>query len=138
MPLFKAAWKGAQTINEAVEDHLTSLTSWLVSHLLPLIQAGTTLWDSFRLVEAIHLLKAFSLVSTDTNEGFLSVSMHPLVHAWARDRLSAKQQHEYWVITGCLVCHLPQRHYTVAETRTATPASSADSDIVEDERDVYF
>src|SRR5438045_2673789 len=29
--------------------------------------------------------------------------MHPLIHAWARDRLSPKQQHEYWVTTGCLI-----------------------------------
>ena len=105
LPLFEAAWKGSQTIspNEVGEDDLISLTPWHVSHLPPLMQAGADMWDSSRLVEAIHLLKAFSLVTTDTNEGFLSISMHPLIHGWARDRLSPKPQHECWVTTGCLV-----------------------------------
>jgi tetratricopeptide (TPR) repeat protein len=105
LPLFEAGWKGAQTIspNETGEDNLTRLTPWHVSHLLPLIQAGADRWDSFRLIEALHLLQAFSLLSTDSIEGFLNVSMHPLIHAWARDRLSPKQQHESWVTAGCLV-----------------------------------
>jgi tetratricopeptide (TPR) repeat protein len=105
LSLFEAAWKGAQTISptEISEDDLPSLTPWHVSHLPLLMQVGADLWDSFRLIEAIHLLKAFSLVTTDTNEDFLSVSMHPLIHGWAKDRLNPTRQHECWVTTGCLV-----------------------------------
>ncbi|KIX09329.1 uncharacterized protein Z518_00408 [Rhinocladiella mackenziei CBS 650.93] len=104
-PLFEAGWKGAQAIssNKTDEGDLSRLMPWHVSHLPPLIQAGVRTWDSFRLFEAIYLLKAFSLVSTDSNEGFLCVSMHPLIHAWARDRLSLEQQHECWITTGCLI-----------------------------------
>jgi len=104
LSLFEAAWKGAQVISptEISGDNLTSLTPWHISHLPPLMQAGADLWDSFRLVEAIRQLKAFSLVTTDVNEDSWSVSMHPLVHSWARDRLSPTRQHECWVTTGCL------------------------------------
>ena len=105
LPLFEAGWKGAQSISPSNndDDDTIQLTPWHVSHLLPLIQADGDTWDSFRLIEAISLLKAFSLVSTDIHSGFLSVSMHPLTHAWARDRQEMAEQHESWVTTGCLV-----------------------------------
>jgi len=105
LPLFEAAWRNAQTISpsKAGTDDADRLTPWHVSRLPSFIQIDTDIWDSFRLIEAIHLLKSFSLVSTDTYNGFLSVSMHPLIHAWARDRLDPTAQHESWVTTGCLV-----------------------------------
>jgi hypothetical protein len=105
LPLFEAAWRSAQTISpsKAGTGDADRLTPWHVSRLPSFIQIDTDIWDSFRLIEAIHLLKSFSLVSTDTYNGFLSVSMHPLIHAWARDRLDPTEQHESWVTTGCLV-----------------------------------
>ena len=105
IPLFEAGWKGAHSVafGNADNDKVTKLTPWHISRLLPLMQADSTAWDSFRLIEAISLLKASSLVSTDTHSGFLSVSMHPLTHAWARDRQEKPEQYESWVTTGCLV-----------------------------------
>ena len=105
LPLFEAGWRGAQTIPLSTfgDDDKIRLTPWHVSHLLPLMRADGDAWDSFRLIEAIFLLKALSLVSTDTHSGFLSVSMHHLTHAWARDRQAVTEQHESWVTTGCLV-----------------------------------
>ena len=67
------------------------------------MQADGDAWDSFRLIEVVQLLKALSLVTTDTHGGFLSVSMHPLTHVWTRNRQAATEQHESWVTTGCLV-----------------------------------
>jgi hypothetical protein len=105
LPLFEAGWKGAQSISSrnAGDNDIIKLTPWYISHLLPLLQTDANAWDSFRLIEAINLLKAFSLVSTDRYDGFLSVSMHPLTHAWARDRQEMAEQHDSWVTTGCLV-----------------------------------
>ena len=107
LSLFKAAWEGAQidplANSMAGESEQSCLTAWHVSHLPSLVMSKTDSWDSFRLIEAIHLLKLFSLVSTDTSDGYMSVSMHPLVHAWARDRQTTDQQHTSWLKTGCLV-----------------------------------
>lgn len=101
--LFEAAWKGvAMGVEDYSEDDLLLLTPWHVSHLLPLIQAGSTSWDSFRLIEAIRQLEAFSLVTVDASEGSPVVSMHPLTHYWAKDRLSTEQKHASWIATGCL------------------------------------
>jgi tetratricopeptide (TPR) repeat protein len=103
--LFEAAWNGAQSIPAAPydEENDLRLTQWHVSRLPLLMQANTDAWDSFRLVEAAHALRAFALVSADMHDGHVSVSMHPLVHAWARDRQNEQQQHESWVTVGCIV-----------------------------------
>ncbi|KAL8701940.1 MAG: hypothetical protein Q9201_004645 [Fulgogasparrea decipioides] len=104
--LFQAGWEGAQSItssNISNDADLLDLTSWHVSHLPSLLQVAADTWDPFRLVEAVSLLKAFSLVSTDTYDGFSSVSMHPLTNAWALDRLDTTKQHDAWLATGCLV-----------------------------------
>jgi hypothetical protein len=102
--LFEAVWKGiAKAAKNSSHDDLDSLTPWHVSQLLPLGQVGSTTWDSFRLIEAIHQLKVFSLVAADVAQGPLMVSMHPLVRAWARHRLNAEQEHKSWVVMGCLL-----------------------------------
>ncbi|KAL9027291.1 MAG: hypothetical protein Q9196_004165, partial [Gyalolechia fulgens] len=107
LPLFEAGWKGAQSINSSNSSNddsdSLSLTSWHVSQLPVFQEAASDEWDSFRLTEAVWLLKAFSLVSTDTHDGFLSLSMHPLTNAWVRDRLDRTAQHDAWLTTGCLV-----------------------------------
>jgi tetratricopeptide (TPR) repeat protein len=105
LPLFEAGWKGAQSVSlsNTDDDDTIQLTPWHVSHLLPFMQADADTWDSFRLIEAISLLKALSLVSTNIYTGFLSVSMHPLTNAWARDRQGMAEQHESWVATACLM-----------------------------------
>ncbi|KAF7505264.1 hypothetical protein GJ744_001127 [Endocarpon pusillum] len=104
--VFKAGWKGAQKIRpdqSDEDDYGFHLTPWHVSRLPSFIQADADAWDSFRLIEAINLCKTFALVSTDTQGGFMSVSMHPLIHAWARDRADATEQHEAWLTTGSLI-----------------------------------
>jgi len=81
LPLFEAGWKGAQTISPSKgggDDDAIDLTARHVSYLPSVMQADADAWNSFRLVEAVHLLKAFFLVLTDTNDGFLSISMQPL------------------------------------------------------------
>ncbi|KAH8701975.1 hypothetical protein BGW36DRAFT_458775 [Talaromyces proteolyticus] len=115
---FEAAYKGAQVYKERSEDDLTWLTrengpplthwdfTWLKKrgltplardnntaprYLLSIVESWHSHWDSFRLIEAIHLLKKFSFVLTDTNEGFLGVSIHPLVLTWARSHVHAEK-----------------------------------------------
>jgi tetratricopeptide (TPR) repeat protein len=107
LALFEEGWKRARSVPTSTADNnLYARTTWHVSHLLPLIQADSDRWDSFRLIEAIRMLKTLSLVSTDDFDGVLSVSMHPLIHAWARDRQNMTEQHNSWIATGCLFAML--------------------------------
>lgn len=113
--VFEAGWRGAQKIglnrvvnNDSDNDDnndkdALGLTPWHVSRLPSFMQAGADTWDSFRLIEAVHLCKAFALVLTDSQDGCVSMSIHPLVHAWARGRADGREQHETCVPTGCLM-----------------------------------
>lgn len=108
--MFEVAWKGCREILQTGEtesdcnENLNNLLPWHVSRLQPLISPEVNEWDSFRLVEAINLLKSLSLISKDITDGsFLCVSMHPLIHAWAKDRLGTIEQHHGWIAAGCLV-----------------------------------
>ena len=108
LPLFEAGWKGAKGVSpevddEAEDDEVTLLTPWHVAHLPSLVGVAGGAWDSFPLVEAVNLLKAFSLVLTDSADGHWTVSMHPLVHGWARDRQNEDEQHASWLQMGCLI-----------------------------------
>ena len=52
------------------------------------LQIENSSWDSIRFQEAMRFLSSFSIVKKDRSAMQSSVfSMHPLVHAWTRDRL---------------------------------------------------
>ena len=78
------------------------LTPWHVDHLPAICDTASEDWDAYRLVEAVSLLRAFSLVSTIAPNGVIHVSLHALVHAWARDRQSPHDQQQAWLRMGCL------------------------------------
>ncbi|KAI9764475.1 MAG: hypothetical protein M1840_008401 [Geoglossum simile] len=61
-------------------------------------QEELTEWDPIVIREAAVLLASFSLIKID--ETGHRMSMHPLVHTWARDRLSEKLQRHYWTMAS--------------------------------------
>ncbi|OAL35725.1 hypothetical protein AYO20_05106 [Fonsecaea nubica] len=108
LELFRVGWKGAQHFisKNACDrsDQRRSLTEWHISRFPLLMQVGAEDWDPFRLMEALQMLKAFGLVSVEeSDEGDRRVSMHPLVHAWARDRQGDQQRHESWLKMSSLI-----------------------------------
>ena len=108
LALFEAGWWGAKTVPadrdvSAEDDDVLLLTAWHVARLPSLVHVEEDTWNKFRLVEAVQQLKSFALVSIDSDDGHLSVSMHPLAHAWARDRQDDRSRHTSWVQMGCLM-----------------------------------
>ena len=106
--VFRVGWAGARdvspdTAEEVEDDEVALLTPWHVSRMPAFLNVGDKVWDSFRLVEAIQLLKAFALVSTEAADESMTLSMHPLVHAWARDRQNADERHAVWLSMGCVM-----------------------------------
>jgi tetratricopeptide (TPR) repeat protein len=82
---------------------LDVLDQWHVSQLPALIGAMNSEWDDFHLNEAIHLLTSLSLI-TRMKEGDASgVSMHPLVHAWARLRQTERDRQVNWLAAGSII-----------------------------------
>jgi tetratricopeptide (TPR) repeat protein len=105
LSIFETAWKGARKIslNITEDDDVGNLSAWHVSQLVSLVQADANEWDSFRVFQASHLLKSLSLVFEDTQDGLTSISMHPLTHAWAKDRQGQKAQEQAWASVGSMI-----------------------------------
>ena len=106
LSLFEATWEGARSVpsdmaDEAEDVLVELLTPWHVDHLPSVIDSRVAAYDASRLKAALHQLKLLSLISTDNYKGSLSVSMHPLVHAWARDRQEPAERHRNWIQMGC-------------------------------------
>lgn len=79
--------------------HATQLSDWSRSYQLRMLYEMTSeSWDPRSTREALVLLSSFSLISIDeVNHQF---SMHPLVHAWAGDRMSRIEQTHCWTLTA--------------------------------------
>lgn len=113
--LFRGAWRGGQyvlaTDNDEIDemDKIDALRKWHVSQLPEFIDSQADEWDDYRLHKASALLVSLSLVTRHRSDELDGLSMHPLAHSWARDRLGKEQQEASWVRVGCLLA-LSQGH----------------------------
>lgn len=118
--VFKAAWKRARSVPSGMEhdpgdEKLYDLTGLHVAHLPPFLDVSPTAWDESRLAQAVQQLKSFALVTTDMSSTSMNVSMHPLVHAWARDRQNVDEQHKNWLSMACIMV-LAWRNHSLNHT----------------------
>ncbi|KIK04755.1 hypothetical protein K443DRAFT_645534 [Laccaria amethystina LaAM-08-1] len=80
------------------------LASSIMDHtLLQLHNTGK--WDNFTFKEGVRVLLSFSLIKLVSSKGIYT--MHPLIHAWGRDRMSSEDRKKYCLmaygmIAGCL------------------------------------
>lgn len=89
-----------------------------LANLLPafLSQSGAL---TLRLQSGLHLLEALSFIkqaNTKSQDDAKLVSMHPLAHAWAKDRLDKRSQEYTWLMTGSIIAfsakaETPYPHY---------------------------
>jgi tetratricopeptide (TPR) repeat protein len=103
---FQEVWAGAShVLANPVEDEtvLNKLSLWHVDQVPAVFQLEADQGGSFQLNEATQLLKAFALISVDVSDGGTSLSMHPLIHAWARDRQEQREQKESWLAAACMI-----------------------------------
>ena len=90
--IFQQAWKNLW--NQPCSE-------WIRSHQLRiLLQHQSSDWDPYPARKALSLLSSFSLISWDKKS---LISIHPLVHAWARDRLSCSEQERFWTLTASTI-----------------------------------
>ena len=116
--VFESAWLNAVAARDVESTNLQNdfqLSSWHVDRLPSFVRDILDMdeWDSFRLLQSVNRLEEASLISFDR----LHISMHPLVHAWARDRLNAEQQDQSWLAAGCLIA------FAVADHNESTHSS---------------
>lgn len=114
LDVLEDAWEGVQ---EAVktpkefETYADNLTAWHVAQVPDLVR--TEKKDvRIRITEAVARLESLALVKTDRSaRAWKSVSMHPLVHCWVRDRQNEQERNSavrmtvYIVALSNLVSH---------------------------------
>jgi tetratricopeptide (TPR) repeat protein len=103
--IFEEAWKGCRKISQASDDD-RRIDEFSRDHVLQLpkfMVPDEDKWDDFRLTEASSLLASLSLATRQDLNGCVGLSMHPLTHAWAKDRQDSKRQGVAWISTGCVL-----------------------------------
>jgi hypothetical protein len=89
--IFRRAWENLKRGRHS---------EWMCSNQLSLLRQESATWDAGRLWTGLSLLSSFSLINRDKN-GF--VSIHPLVHTWARDYLNSSDEERTWTISTCSI-----------------------------------
>ena len=93
---------------QAYEDNeqrsaLPLASSIIDCKLLQLHNTGK--WDNFIFKEGVRVLLSFSLIKLVSSKGIYTV--HPLIHAWGRDRMSAEDRQKCHLMAyGMLACSL--------------------------------
>ena len=94
--IFKNAWKNHpdKDLSESEKATLPGLVRQ---------NGGEDCWDPWAFREAINLLTSFSLVTVEEVNSDKCISMHPLVHTWAKDRMTEAGQEQSWRTTTVLI-----------------------------------
>lgn len=106
LDFLRLAWKGRKKAFQTpakLQMHSCRLTAWHADQVPDFLKAKDE-EVGFRIVAGVRRLESLALVRTDaTPYVWKSVSMHPLVHSWARDRQSKEEQQRSVRMTECLV-----------------------------------
>ena len=87
--------------DQKLSNHeLPLASSMLDQRLLPLNKAGT--WDNLLFGEGIRMLLFFSLIKKAPSDGVYA--MHPLVHAWGRDRMTLNERERCCLMAYVTLC----------------------------------
>lgn len=103
---FDSAGRGAEEVqaeNDPTEDRLGFLNPWHVSQAPNFLKSDSDTWERDRLNDALGLLVSLALVRRDQLDSNESISMHPLTHAWARDRQDLGLQKQSMHTTQCVL-----------------------------------
>ena len=105
--IFEQAWRNSYKNEGSFQD--IAHTFYMLS------QKKEESWDPIVIREAAVLLASFSLIKIDDRER--RMSMHPLVHWWARDRLSKELQRCFWDISSSTLAATMSWEYQLADYR---------------------
>jgi tetratricopeptide (TPR) repeat protein len=103
---FQLPWVSSKQkpVHEALSDQdIDRLQEEHVSRLPEFLGVQLQHWSDHRLKRARALLVSLSLVTMHQTNEDDGLSMHPLVHAWARDRQDVKHQQHAWISTACTI-----------------------------------
>ena len=86
--MFREAWRNVKGKDPA---------GWTLAHQPHILsRQSSPNWDPYMFRKAVSVLTSFSLISRDKNN---LMSIHPLVHTWARDRMALSEEERFWRLT---------------------------------------
>jgi tetratricopeptide (TPR) repeat protein len=105
LQIFADAWRGARHVlgDDDQVEQVDARRQWHVSQLPEFMDRQADEWDDYRLNKASAMLTSLSLVTRYRVDDLDGLSMHPLVHAWAKDRLGKEEQQVIWMGVGCVL-----------------------------------
>ncbi|KAH0541632.1 hypothetical protein FGG08_003922 [Glutinoglossum americanum] len=99
--ILEEAWKNMRS---------RQLSDWEQSHQLRMLcEDDSGDWDPHLTREAVILLSSFSLIAIGGVNNH--ISMHPLMHIWARDRLVEAEQKRCWKVAASTLAMSIYRRY---------------------------
>jgi tetratricopeptide (TPR) repeat protein len=119
LQIFQSAWVSGREVLRTSREETSEIDAMSRSHVLRLsgfLVIESDEWDPFRLTEASSKLGSLSLVMRHDLGGLVGLSMHPLAHAWAKDRQDPEQQGVAWIATGCILA-LSRTNSTMWQTQ---------------------
>jgi tetratricopeptide (TPR) repeat protein len=103
--VFTKAWDCSREYTETDQKDDVWLPSvWHAIHIRKVLRHYSSSPDELNIIslrEARSALKSFSLITVHPDTG--DISMHPLVHAWVRDRLESEAQKTAWATTASIL-----------------------------------
>jgi hypothetical protein len=104
--LFRLSWEGQKNLQkrgwlDCAPKSIEAPRRHHVERLPAFLGVGSEKWTSSRLDAAIALLETLYLAKRNLEKR--DYSMHPLVHAWARDTQSPEVRKKSWLDTGSLL-----------------------------------
>lgn len=103
--VFEDASKGLNYTEECGYSSQAERISAALPNLLPELLSD---WRNspLRLQSGLYCLEALSFIkqaNMDDQDGVRLVSMHPLAHSWAKDRLDQRKKEQAWMMTGSII-----------------------------------
>jgi tetratricopeptide (TPR) repeat protein len=100
---FKFNWGRSKHVNPSPELEKTyDVAQEHISRLPGFLGLELQEWNDSRLMKASALLISLSLVTHEVSNDSDGLSMHPLAHAWAKDRMGKQEQQDAWIQAACL------------------------------------
>ncbi|PMD38716.1 HET-domain-containing protein [Hyaloscypha variabilis F] len=106
LQIFQSAWDGSREIlgtSHGEKNEIDTISRSHINQLPSFLVVKSKEWNPFRLNEASSELALLSLITRHNGNDLVGLSMHPLAHAWARDRQTLEQQQDAWISCGCVL-----------------------------------
>ena len=100
------SYAATQEYGDREQRSALPLASSIIDHILLQLH-NTGKWDNFMFKEGVRALLSCSLTKMVSSKGIYI--MHPLIHAWGRDRMSSEDRQKYCLMAyGILAGSLPE------------------------------